>query len=501
MSKLPFNMACIYMAANSRLPWTVSQIMPYIVHTYQKNGITKKKWFFDSFLMLDFEISVSGQKYALSLGKYKYKYNDSMTQLVAEPADKSVWEELLDRYFGTANQIGVLKKFNDTIALAKQDLGEPGFKHRVMLGLPEPLSHYPNPQYNPTDPDSRLHLPVFSEDPNGPGFLWGLNEQNQQIVFRRIQNGNVADLTDEYSGCSYAVNWFIDECLSRWDSDELQHLELSGFYWINEGGPGRYNAFETIEKVKHHIETINLNQSLNLQLIFSPYYNFYDGKWTVNGNGTPYREQCQYFDIVFAQPNYSLGAGSVIPTGSDSEAQAIEASQYTRFMNAITKAVNLNDGIDVELDEHCMYNYDNKAPKRQERVGRYLEALRNKYHMDLLYYTGNAVVTYIEDDTTTYYHNNVACLPTDEDFAMIHQLALFVDRRRRQIEAFNAADVNEDGDVDVVDMQIVLNEMLGINTGYGDRADVNHDGYVDITDYNQVAHVMLGHLDEMGDDE
>ena len=134
-------------------------------------------------------------------------------------------------------------------------------------------------------------------------------------------------------------------------------------------------------------------------------------------------------------------------------------------------------------------------------MGRYLEALRNKYHMDLLYYTGNAVVTYIEDDTTTYYHNNVACLPTDEDFAMIHQLALFVDRRRRQIQAFNDADVNEDGEVDIADMQIVLNEMLGLNTGYGDRADVNHDGYVDIADYNRVSQVMLGRLNEMGDDE
>ena len=130
-----------------------------------------------------------------------------------------------------------------------------------------------------------------------------------------------------------------------------------------------------------------------------------------------------------------------------------------------------------------------------------LVALRNKFHMDLLYYTGNAVVTYIEDVNTTYYHNNVACQPTIEDHAMIHQLALFVDRRRRQIVAFNNADVNEDGIVDITDTQIVLNEMLGHNTGYGDRADVNHDGIVDISDYNQVSQVMLGHLDEMGDDE
>lgn len=499
MSKLPFNMACIYMAANSRLPWTVNQIMPYIVHTYQNNGITKKKWFFDSFLMLDFEISVSGQKYALTLGRYKY--NDSMTQLVAEPADRTVWEELINRYFGTSDQIGVLKKFNDAIALAKQELGEPGFKHRVMLGLPEPLAHYPNPQYDPNDPNSRLHLPVFSDNPNGPGFLWGLNAQNSPIVFRRIQNGNNAHAKNEYCGCSYAVNWFIDECLSRWNSEELPHLELSGFYWVNEGGPGVNNAFDTIKRVKCHIKAINHDQSLNLQLIFSPYYSYYDGKWTVNGNWTPYREQCNYFDIVFAQPNYSLGAGSVIPTGNDAEAEAIEASQYARFLNAITKAVNLKDGIDVELDEHCMYNYDNKAPKRQERVGRYLEALCNKFHMDLLYYTGNAVVTYIEDVNTTYYHNNVACQPTSEDHSMIHQLALFVDRRRRQIVAFNNADVNEDGIVDITDTQIVLNEMLGHNTGYGDRADVNHDGIVDISDYNQVSQVMLGHLDEMGYDE
>ena len=78
---------------------------------------------------------------------------------------------------------------------------------------------------------------------------------------------------------------------------------------------------------------------------------------------------------------------------------------------------------------------------------------------------------------------------------------MFVHRRHRQITAYNNADVNEDGTVDVVDMQIVLNEMLGISTAYADRADVNRDGIVDIVDVNQISHVMLGHLSEMEDDE
>ena len=118
--------------------------------------------------------------------------------------------------------------------------------------------------------------------------------------------------------------------------------------------------------------------------------------------------------------------------------------------------------------------------------------------MDLLYYNGNGLVAYVEDDNTTYSNNYQ---PTEEDHALIHALALFVDRRRRQITAYNSADINEDGSVDLSDLQIILNEMLGQTTGYAQRADINQDGSINITDYNLALNVMMGHLSEMEDDE
>lgn len=487
MLRNPFNMACIYMAAGPRLQWTEDQIMTYVVHTYQKNGQTRKKWFFDSFLVFDTIIRLNGQNYALSLDQYKYS-DPQKTTLKAVPADKTVWMALLNKYFGVSGQDnGILGRFDATIAQAKQDLGEPGFTHRIVLGLPEPLAHYPNPS---TAPGASTHLPIYNaDDPNS--FVWGYDEQDNPIVFRRIQGS----ATNEYPGCSYAVNWFIGQCLARWNAAGFQHLQLAGFYWVNEGGPGWYDSFDTIKNVKQYI---NDNAS-GLKLVFSPYCNYYNGVWTDNGqsttgHGIPYRDQCDYFDIVFAQPNYSLGAGSNIPSTDD---EVVEASQYTRFISIINKATNLGDAIDVEMDEYCLYGSP-KGPKKQERVYRYFEALRNKFLMDLLYYNGNGLVAYVEDDNTTYSNNYQ---PTEEDHALIHALALFVDRRRRQITAYNSADINEDGSVDISDLQIILNEMLGQTTGYAQRADINQDGSINITDYNLALNVMMGHLSEMEDDE
>lgn len=78
--------------------------------------------------------------------------------------------------------------------------------------------------------------------------------------------------------------------------------------------------------------------------------------------------------------------------------------------------------------------------------------------------------------------------------SVLSRLDEFVSRRRTQLSSYNRADVNEDGVVDIVDLNIVSNEMLGHNTGYGDRADVNNDGSVDISDYNAVQDVLIGGL-------
>ncbi len=51
-------------------------------------------------------------------------------------------------------------------------------------------------------------------------------------------------------------------------------------------------------------------------------------------------------------------------------------------------------------------------------------------------------------------------------------------------------DINSDGMVDILDVNAVINNMLGENTEIA--ADINNDGVVDIFDVNEVVNVMLG---------
>ena len=55
-------------------------------------------------------------------------------------------------------------------------------------------------------------------------------------------------------------------------------------------------------------------------------------------------------------------------------------------------------------------------------------------------------------------------------------------------------DVNGDGIIDVSDVNVVINIMLGKDDAarYGGRADVNGDGKVDVSDVNTVINIMLG---------
>ena len=55
-------------------------------------------------------------------------------------------------------------------------------------------------------------------------------------------------------------------------------------------------------------------------------------------------------------------------------------------------------------------------------------------------------------------------------------------------------DVNRDGTVDVVDVNIVVNVMLGKPTSNVQQAlsDLDHNGSVDVSDINLIINIMLG---------
>lgn len=469
-------MAALYTVANGRLPWTKAQLRPYVIHDYQDEQ-KPSSWMFDAFLLLDFKVYDGSHNYAVE------------TSFLSQSpvAKKSHWIELMNSYFGPEGQTpedSVLSRLDELIGEVKSEIGDPDFRHKIVLCVPEPISCYVNPD------NLGGRIPIYSMDdiPESlrQDYVWNdvCDEGEEDIVFFRKQKPDGGlDAKHECPACSDAVKWFVGECVRRWVEAGYENLDLAGFYWVGEGSPGWYVAFDTFLELSRYIHEDILEQyGLKLSFCFAPYSAYYKGVWTDNGQWTPYRQQCQAFDYVYAQPAYSSAHGS------DAETEYATHLSYT-----VGLAASLGDGIVFETDEFCLYSSEANHD-RYQRVGRYLDALDNRYLMSLLYYMGYGVLAYAYDSDTPNVIGPNTFSFVDEDYVLFDRLADFVSRRRTQLNLYNRADVNEDGEVDVDDLQIVLNEMFGYHTDYGDRADVNLDGTVDILDFNAVQNVINGDL-------
>ena len=219
------DMVLIYQGGIQRMDWTPGEMRPYVVHTNQSN---EKDWFFDGFLFLEFQ---DGAGYNYSPG---YSGN--------KEARKKEWEWLSNRLFEDGKAINAL---NSCIAEAKKELGEPSFRHKVVVGLPEPF-------LNQKD--------------------WGvLNDKKLDFSKRE----------DRISACK----WYIDLVCEKFNESNLEHLELDGFYWVSE--QMNTNDFITVE-VGDYI------RSKEQKFYWIPYY---------MSNG--YSQWKDYgFDIAYLQPNY-----------------------------------------------------------------------------------------------------------------------------------------------------------------------------------------------------
>lgn len=167
------DMALIYQGGTQRPDWTEEELRPYVVHTFA-NGHTD--WFFDSFLFFEFT-----DNWQIGFG---YKYG-------AQNAKKSDWEWLLNRIFEKEKSLDAL---NSCIEHYKTIIGEPNFKHKIVLGIVSPIS-------NQTD--------------------WGsLNGEVLNFAYRSAQ--------------IKAAKWYIDQLTKMFAEGAYDNLELVGFYWLEE---------------------------------------------------------------------------------------------------------------------------------------------------------------------------------------------------------------------------------------------------------------------------
>lgn len=218
------DLALIYQGGSHRLDWTVDEFRPYVVHEFSDGT---KDWLFDGFLFLEFK-NGSGRHYTVGYEKLN--------------ARKGEWAWLLDRIFEEGKSLSALDAcITEEIA----ELGKPGFKHQIVLGLPEAIL-----------------------DQNDWGEL----------------DGRVLDFSKEEDQLA-ATRWYIDELMKRFKAAKYKNLELSGFYWVAETNS---HCGELTVPISEYIH------SLGKLFYWIPYWQSKGAEdWKALG-----------FDVAYQQPNH-----------------------------------------------------------------------------------------------------------------------------------------------------------------------------------------------------
>ena len=218
------DLALIYQGGSHRMDWTVDEFRPYVVHEFADGT---KDWLFDGFLFLEFK-NGSGRHYTVG-----YEHLN---------ARKGEWAWLLDRIFEEGKSLSALDAcITEQIA----ELGKPGFKHQIVLGLPEAI--------------------LDQKD-------WG------------ELDGRTLDFSKEEDQLA-ATRWYIDELMKRFKAAKYKNLELSGFYWVAE--TNNYCGQLTVP-ISEYIH------SLGKLFYWIPYWQSKGAEdWKALG-----------FDVAYQQPNH-----------------------------------------------------------------------------------------------------------------------------------------------------------------------------------------------------
>lgn len=218
------DLALIYQGGTHRLDWTVDEFRPYVVHTFADGT---KDWLFDGFLFLEFKDG-SGRNYTVGYEKLN--------------ARKDEWAWLVDRIFEEGKSLSAL---DACIGEQIPKIGKPGFRHQVVLGLPEAIRDQKD---------------------------WG------------ELDGRAMDFSKEEDQIA-ATKWYIDELVSRFKAARFKHLELSGFYWVAED---TYNCGDLTIPLSDYIH------SRGKLFYWIPYWNAKGAEdWKRLG-----------FDVAYQQPNH-----------------------------------------------------------------------------------------------------------------------------------------------------------------------------------------------------
>lgn len=218
------DLALIYQGGAHRIDWTEDQFEPYVTHKFADGT---EDWIFDGYLFLEFK---DGRGAQLSPGY------DSIN------ATRQVWEWYLDRIFEKGKSLDALNK---VIGKKKEQIGDPGFRHKVALTAIVPLAKQ-------TD--------------------WG------ELDGKKLDFNNVEDQKT-------ALRWFIDQLCDRFEKSNYDNLDFYAIYWIDED---MVHTNDFPKQIKDYIH------EKGLDFIWIPYFNAPGAdRWQELG-----------FDAAYQQPNH-----------------------------------------------------------------------------------------------------------------------------------------------------------------------------------------------------
>jgi hypothetical protein len=219
----------------------------------------------------------------------------------ADYGTQSQWASFLNEAFAQGMNLEAL---DQTIGEAKQTLSDKKHKEKVVLAIPFP-------------------------DPKTVG-TWGTVD-GKSISLSTQSEGEKGSLNNRVK----AVQWFVHEAEMRFKEAHFDHLELSGFYWVQEEiGYDSTNEENLVKQVSSIVHEGNGEGAGNKKLYWIPFY---------QANGFTFWKDLG-FDAVMMQPNYYFngGMGPSPQAGGDSD--------FSRLRNTAALAERFGMGVEMEGD-------------------------------------------------------------------------------------------------------------------------------------------------------
>lgn len=303
------DLVLMYYGTSSRKNWTIDELRPCVTHKFADGH---RDWLFPGFLYLEFK-----------MGKKQLVYG--YTQ---ENACREDWQKLIDKYFMSNMGFDALDK---CIEKYKKELGEPPFRHKVVISIPSPI-------HNQSD--------------------WGK------------VNGRTLNFAKSDADRIQAVKWYIDELLSRFQKAHFKNFDLEGLYWVDENTHYCRTILPAVSDYVH---------SKKLLFYWIPYF---------NGTGSLDWKQMG-FDIAYLQPNYffrlQLGIERLYQTCERAKANGMglefefdhkyfdtrdkHASRFTDYINVFEEqGVYANSAIAYYCDNHSLLDFEMSTRADDHRV-------------------------------------------------------------------------------------------------------------------------------------